>query len=310
MRNENNVKLTERTNAPLSSIREISSQIPVINKEREFFGLDPLINLSIGQPHIPPDPKVLDAVQAKLNSGTLSFCYSRSQGRTETLEAIVRLYSYYYPEVDYTKDEVMVTNGASGALWNAFSILIEKNDIVLAFEPYFSTYSSQIQALYGELKKIPTFHNNFRPDIAKLEESLATYPNAKVLILNYPNNPSGVSLHEDDLQALARKLNEYPQLIVIIDDVYRDLNYTKHLTLLDIDPSFRNRCVVINSGAKGLAGAPDLKNRYGECQERVDTGNVTTTIIKLIWCSLFDAGRTDCCRRGYVKGSILLVDLF
>lgn len=150
----------------------------------------------------------------------------------------------------------MATVGASGALSNIFSILVDNDDVVLAFEPYFGAYVGQVEEWGGILKKIPTLNNHFRPTAEALEGALKTNPQAKALILNYPNNPSGISLTKYELENLANTLAKYPDLLIIIDDVYRDFNYRDHLTLLDIAPYFKDRCIVINSGAKGLLGAP------------------------------------------------------
>ena len=105
--------------------------------------------------------------------------------------------------------------------------------------------------------KIPTLHNQFRPTAKGLEEAIQKHPQAKTIILNYPNNPSGVSLTKEEVIDLANTLEKYPDILIIIDDVYRDLNYQEqHITVLDVSPSLKDRCFVINSGAKGLLGAP------------------------------------------------------
>lgn len=249
-------RLTQRSNISVSPIRKIFQQLPAIKEKRKQEGLSPLIDLSIGQPHVAANPEVMQHL-VDMEISQTSQGYSSAQGEPETLAAIVKLYAHYYPGVKYKTEEAMVTIGGSGALSNIFSILVEKEeDVILTFEPYFGAYTGQVKEWGGTLTKIPTLKNNFRPTAAGLEEALKTYPHAKALIMNFPNNPSGVSLTKDEACALATTLEKYPDVLIIIDDVYRDFNYTEHFTVLDVAPQLKDRCVVINSGAKGLLGAP------------------------------------------------------
>lgn len=253
------ITLTKRTQAPRSAIRAIFDKIKMIDQKRKALGLEPIINLSIGQPHLPPNPVVMEKVLRELASGNVSYDYSPSKGREETLSAIVNLYTHYYPNIFFTKEKVMATIGGSQALWNAFSILIEENDVVVTFEPFFSTYQGQIKALGGELQLISTLKNAFRPDPKALDQMLESNKRVKMVILNYPNNPTGVALTADEAKELAHVLQKHPQVAIVIDDVYRDLNYKEHYTILNFAPELAERSIIINSGAKGLVGAPDLR---------------------------------------------------
>lgn len=166
----------------------------------------------------------------------------------------------------------MTTMGGSGALSNIFSILAREDNVFLTFEPYFSAYTSQIEIWGSTLKKIPTKENNFRPTAEGLKHALKSYPNARALIMNYPNNPSGVSLTRQEAVELAQVLEEHikthPNFDIIIDDVYRDFNSGEHITILDVALHLKDRCIVINSGAKGLLGAPG--ERVGMVAARED----------------------------------------
>lgn len=250
------LELAKRANITVSEIRKIFAQISAIKAKRLEEGLAPLIDLSIGQPHLPPNPDVMHKLNT-MHIPTNVQGYTAAQGEPETLAAIVKLYGHYYPEVTFKTSETMVTLGGSGALSNIFSILVEKKeDVILTFEPYFAAYSGQIQEWGGSLQKIPTLKNNFRPTAEALEQALQNFPKTKALILNYPNNPSGVSLSRQEAVALAEVLEKYPDVVIIIDDVYRDFDQKQHVTVLNVAPQLKERCVLINSGAKGLLGAP------------------------------------------------------
>jgi aspartate aminotransferase len=254
------LRFTQRTSAPVSPIRKIFVKIPEARERLKQQGKT-LIDLSIGQPHIAPNPEVIRRIESdEKNNAAKYLGYTSSLGEDETLDAIVRLYKSYYPLVNYDKTQVMVTNGASGALSNVFSALVEKSeDVILTFEGFFGAYTGQIAEWEGSLKMIPTHQHAFRPTAAGLRQALQNHPTTRALILNYPNNPTGVSLRQDEIQDLAAVLKDYPDVWIIIDDVYRDFNHQKHLTLLDVFPEFKDRCIVINSGAKGLIGAPGYR---------------------------------------------------
>ncbi|OAI48596.1 hypothetical protein AYO45_04635 [Gammaproteobacteria bacterium SCGC AG-212-F23] len=253
------IQLAERTKVPGSAIRQIFKTLTTINAERKKDNLQPIRNLSIGQPHIKLNQVVVDRLVNDLKEDRISFDYPPTVGTSTTLEMIVKLYNHWYPSVSFTTDEVMVTVGATEALMNAFNILLNPGDVILAFKPYFSTYKVQVASIGATLTGIPMMRASTQPDILALEKELQTNSKVKAVILNYPNNPSGYSLTKSDVLALAKVFEKFPDVAIIIDDVYRDLNYSDHFTALDVAPQLKNRCIIINSSAKGLAGAPGLR---------------------------------------------------
>lgn len=259
------IQFADRTKTAISPIRKIFENLPQLNQQRAALKLEPIIDLSVGQPHIAPNPQALEGIRKRLadNESTKNFGYSPVAGELKTRQAIVDLYKMYYPSVTYTLNEVMFSHGANQALWNALSIFLqEKNgqpDIALTFEPYFSQYKSQITALGGQLITIASSTPSLQPSMDDLRATLTRYPQAKVLILNYPNNPSGKTLTENEIHYLVKILKDYPNLVLILDDVYRDLSFKPCFSLLDAEPGLKHRTIVINSGSKGLIGAPDLR---------------------------------------------------
>ncbi len=250
--------LAKRACLPSDTIDEIFTQIPIINEKRIVDGLPPIIDLSIGEPHLSMNVALLRDLTDFVSQST-TFKYSPLPGHPETLAAIAALYQSYYPRAFFSDQEVMITNGATQGIWNALNLLIETDDEVLVFEPHFTSYSNQIKALGGKLIKIPTQENNFKPSGKLLSAALSKHPRAKVLILNYPNNPTGIDLTQQEVAELVEVLQRHPHVSIIIDDVYRELTYAEHLTVLDHEPSLKNRCIVVNSASKGLIGAPGIR---------------------------------------------------
>ncbi len=267
--NDQPIKLTARTKVDMAVTRKMFAQVPMVNAERATLGLPPVINLTLGQPHVPLNSEVIKTLKQKLEepSITISFGYSQTAGRPETLTAITKLYEHYHPKVTYANNEVMCTNGANQAIWNAFSILLEekdgKKDVILTFSPYFVQYKNQVTVLGGNLKTINTGQSGWRPTAAALEQKiqqcLDDKENVKALIINYPNNPSGLVVDTTELKKMVDVLKKYPQIAIIQDDVYRDLSFKPFVSLIDLEPSFKDRTIVVNSASKGLIGAPDIR---------------------------------------------------
>lgn len=96
-------RLASRANIPVSSIRNIFKQLPDVKEKREKESLSPLIDLSIGQPHILANQEVMKNLE-EMKGSQSSQGYTSAQGERATLEAIVKLYKHYYPGVQYGED--------------------------------------------------------------------------------------------------------------------------------------------------------------------------------------------------------------
>lgn len=257
--------LADRTQFKLSKTLEIFQKMPFLNQERIKMGLEPVIDLGMGQPHLPVNPIALEALAVKLQDENLKkeFGYSAIRGQAETLEAIAEFYREYYPTMEYGTDEVMCTQGANQALWNALSIFIQekngKKDKVLAFTPYFGQYLKQVTALGGEFIAISTDQTQLRPSAQALGETLRQNPDAKALILNFPNNPSGISLSFEEYQEMVKVLENYPEIVLILDEVYRWIHFKPYVSILDVTASLKNNSILIHSVSKGLIGAPGMR---------------------------------------------------
>ncbi len=256
------------TEQPINAIRKIFYQIPFVNRARETLGLEPVINLSIGQPHISMQMEVIDPFIAYLESlkrktpEELSFemGYSHSAGTLETREWISRFFTQSFPEVagGFKSEEVMVANGATGAMTNVLNVLLDEGDEVAVLAPYFAAYENQVKCCGGHLIAIPLVLNRSRAE--ELGEYLRAHPRVKAFIWNDPNNPLGTKATEQELRELAQVLERYPNLVVIHDEIYRDIVHEgQPLSLLNVAPELKARSFVIRSLAKDILGAPGMR---------------------------------------------------
>jgi aspartate aminotransferase len=150
--------------------------------------------------------------------------------------------------------DVIVSNGSKHSLYNALGALIDPGDEVLLLAPYWVSYPEMVKFWGG----IPTVVKSnvfdaFVPAIEDLRKAMT--PRTKVLILNSPNNPSGVHYSEAWMREFAGFLHEFPDLVVISDEVYSDITYfdPKPCYFYQLDQSFMKRTVVVHAISKTLA---------------------------------------------------------
>lgn len=177
---------------------------------------DNTLNLGIGQlpDNIPESME--DQIQEALRSGKTR--YTSNQGMPELRELIAEYHSKK-SDKDISSDQVIITNGAEGALWNILYTFLEPFDEVLIPEISFSVYDT-ITKLQGAEAKTYKLKKDFSIDIESLESQISG--RTKFLIVNSPNNPTGAILSENDIKELVR-LAEKHDFYIISDEIYSEL---------------------------------------------------------------------------------------
>ena len=207
------------------------------------------INLSIGQPHfdVPQKLKKMfgDLVDQKTHG------YTQTQGNGELVEMIKKEVSKKKSLDDF---EMMITSGVSGGIFLSLSVLLNPNDEMVVFDPYFVMYK-QIATWLGAKVVCCDTYPNFSVDIEKLEKHLSS--KTKVLVLNSPSNPTGYVNTEDELLAIAKLAEKYG-FYVISDEIYERFCYNESY-LKNGFPSFFGKCermILLNGFSKshGVTG--------------------------------------------------------
>ena len=174
------------------------------------------INLSIGQPDYDVDEIVKREAIRRIEAGYNS--YTQTWG----LEALREACAHYYEErFGATLQNVMITSGVSGGLFLALLATLNPGDEVLFADPYFVMYKHLVNLLGGVSVPIDTY-----PDFKLKADAVeaAMTEKSKILIINSPSNPTGVSLGSEELKALAR-VAERHNLLVMTDEIYEQLSY-------------------------------------------------------------------------------------
>lgn len=174
------------------------------------------VNLSIGQPDYDVDAAVKSEAIGQIEAGFNS--YTQTWGIEELREAIG---AYYERRFGVSLSNVMVTSGVSGGLYLALLATVNPGDEVIFADPYFVMYKHLVRLLGGVPVAVDTY-----PDFKLTAERVAgaITPKTKLLIVNSPSNPTGVTLNEGELRGLAALAKQH-NLLVLTDEIYEALQY-------------------------------------------------------------------------------------
>ena len=196
---------------------------------RKFFDIvsemDDVISLGVGEPDFDTPWHIRDEGIYSLERGRTF--YTSNAGLKELREEICRYLSRRC-KVDYTIDETLITVGGSEAIDLAMRVLLNPGDEVLTFAPYFGEYRAYVTNYDGILKEVEPDTETFQPNLKKFEQMLSE--KTKAVIVNTPNNPTGVVYSEATIQKMAAiletKQKEFGTSIYLIsDEPYRELAY-------------------------------------------------------------------------------------
>jgi len=244
------MQLSQRVlNTPSSPIRKFAKlETGAVSRGIE------VLKLNIGQPDLKTPKPILQAFKKFHNDIVL---YAPSAGLPETIEAWRK---YYHSHGIYVnQDELIVTMGGSEALLFAMLAVADPGDEIIVFEPYYTNFSGF--AAMADVKLVPVtleLSKGFAiPDITSVEAKLTS--KTKAIILNNPNNPTGVVYNKDQIQQLVN-LALLKNIFIISDEVYREFifNESRHISVLDF-PEIDDRSIVIDSVSK----------RFNHCGGRV-----------------------------------------
>jgi len=234
---------------------ELSDRVQAVPPSgiRRFFEIaeerDDVISLGVGEPDFATPWAARDAAITSLEQGKTS--YTANRGKRELREAIADYVADRF-ELGYDPDEeIIVTAGASEAVDLAFRAFVNPGDTVAIAQPAYISYEPGVIFAGGEVLSVPTKEeDDFRLTVEGLEEAGAA--DADVLVLCYPNNPTGAIMPEEDLEPIAEFAREH-DLTVFSDEIYAELTYDGEHTSIASLEGMRERTIVFNGFSKAHA---------------------------------------------------------
>ena len=218
------------------------------SSEMKAQGID-VINLSVGEPDFNTPDHIKDAAKRAVDENYSR--YSPVPGYPELRKAIVEKLKRENG-LDYTTNEILVSNGAKQSVCNTVMALVNPGEEVIIPAPYWVSYPQMALLAGGTPVYVEaTFEQNFKMTPEQLEAAIT--PKTRLLILCSPSNPTGSVYNKEELRALANIILKHEDLFVLADEIYEHINYVGHHESIAQFPGMKERTIIVNGVSKAYA---------------------------------------------------------
>ena len=223
-------------------------------QRKAIIGEENVFDFSLGNPNVPA-PKIVNDTLIKLineQSPTVLHGYTSAVGDNNVRLAIASyLNKTYNADVDYNL--IYMTVGAAAALTISLNAILNEGDEVIVIAPYFPEYKVFIEKAKGAIVISESDKNTFKPNLEDLKAKINS--KTKAIIINYPNNPTGVVLNENDVISLTNLIKQKEkelnnQIYLISDEPYRELTYDTKVPFIT---NYYDNTIICYSFSKSLS---------------------------------------------------------
>ena len=198
-------------------------------KLADIYGPENVYDFSLGNPSVPAPEQVKESIKKIVDTEDplIIHGYMNNAGFEDVRDAISKSINKKYG-TNFTQNNIIMSVGAASGLNIIFKSILNPDEEVLTFAPYFVEYNSYVEGYNGVLKIVSPNLENFEPNLKELEDKIT--PKTRALIINTPNNPTGVIYSEETIKKIAeileKKQKEYnTQIFLVSDEPYRELAY-------------------------------------------------------------------------------------
>lgn len=239
------LQISQRINSLAASATLAMSQR---SNELRAAGVD-VINLSVGEPDFNTPDFIKEAAKKAIDDN-FSF-YSPVPGYMSLRKAIATNLKAT-EGVDFAPEQIVVSGGAKQALCNVILSTINPGDEVVIPTPAWVSYVEMVKLAEGVTVEVPaTIEQDFKITPRQLRDAIT--PRTKMVLFCSPSNPTGSVYSREELQQLVEVLKDYPDILVLSDEIYRHINFTGSYTSMATFPELEGRVVVINGVSKAYA---------------------------------------------------------
>lgn len=280
----NNMKALVKNSSTIRAMFEEGKRLSAI------YGAENVYDFSIGNPNVEPPIEVKEAIFSILSeeSPNLVHGYMNNSGYEDVREAIAK-YTNKEKGTKLGVENIIMTCGAAGGLNIIFKTLLNPEDEVIVIAPYFGEYGNYVANYNGKLVVVNSDTDTFQPDFNAFENSINS--KTKAVIINTPNNPTGVIYSENSIKKMAdilnKKQDEYGTSIYLIsDEPYREIVYGD-IEIPYILNYYKNSFIGY-SYSKSLSlpgeriGYITVNNEMDDFNEIVDSLNVANRILGFV----------------------------
>ncbi|MGA7368907.1 MAG: aminotransferase class I/II-fold pyridoxal phosphate-dependent enzyme [Nitrososphaeraceae archaeon] len=192
------------------TVEHASSHMDILMRARQIEASGrPMIHLEIGEPDFGPPPSLKDAFADAINSGCYHYTDARGIERLREKLALIH---------GFTKETVMVTPGGRFGVYASIASMLKPGEEIVVIEPSWPAYSDCAALNSVKVKTIKTtFENQWTPDVDEIERAINDA--TKMIVLNYPNNPTGKILDTDTIERIVSLAKEHG-IYILSDEVY------------------------------------------------------------------------------------------
>lgn len=303
-------KLSDKMNKRVAALTPSS----ILTFNQRVSKIPDIVKLTLGEPDFNTPEHVKEAAIKAINDNESH--YTNSRGTLGLRKAAANYLNKKYGVQYDPESQILITAGATGAIYSALTAMLNPGDTVIIPTPIFPLYIPI--AMLGGAKPIfvDTSDNGFILSPEKLEQVIEENKDTvKAVILNYPTNPTGVTYHREDLQKLADVISKY-DIFVLSDEIYSELTYDgTHVSMGSILPE---QALVMNGVSKShamtgwrigmICGPADVISEIGKVSEFTITS--ATTNAQAAAEEAFKNGMDDAepMRKEYMKRRDLLID--
>jgi aspartate aminotransferase len=228
---------TSQTLAMAAKARELKAQ-----------GKD-IISLSLGEPDFNTPDFIKEAAIQAIHDNYST--YSPVDGYVELKDAICRKFKRDN-NLDYKPSQIVVSTGAKQSLYNLCQVLLNPGDECILPAPYWVSYAEMVKMAEANPVEVPTsIESDFKITPAQLKAAIT--PKTKLIMFSSPCNPSGSVYNEAELTALARVLDNYPDIYVVSDEIYEHINFSGNFCSIATIPGMYDKTITVNGVAKAFA---------------------------------------------------------
>ena len=218
------------------------------SSEMKASGID-VINMSVGEPDFNTPDNIKEAAKKAIDDNWSR--YSPVPGYPDLRKAIVAKLKNEN-NLDYSINEVLVSNGAKQSVCNTIMALVNDGDEVIIPAPHWVSYPQMVKLAGGEPVIVNAgFEQNFKMTPEQLEAAIT--PKTRMLILCSPSNPTGSVYSKEELRGLADVILKHEDIFVLADEIYEHINYIgKHESIAQFD-GMKERSIIVNGVSKAYA---------------------------------------------------------
>lgn len=222
--------IAEKMKGMVANSSAIRAMFEEGNRLAEIYGAENVYDFSLGNPNVPAPQAVKQAMIEFLDESdpvVLHGYTNSNSGYADVRQTVAESVNERFGTA-FTGENIVMTVGAAGGLNVIFKTLLNPGDEVIAFAPYFGEYRSYTNNYDGVLVEISPNTENFQPKLEEFEEKIT--PKTKIVIVNTPNNPTGVVYSEETIRKMTEimeaKQKEYgTDIYLVSDEPYRELAY-------------------------------------------------------------------------------------